>query len=438
MLVWVRAQLCNGSTLFFRTDQSCAKQRNANQSLVRTRYRGRTNAALSAQVRPWLCVTLWRVSASGALTSHMFAVCDVDGHTHQSGDSWFPDSCTSCTCRSGVVQCRVNQCPATSCRHPARVCVCVFANSKTGGIFASFVGVAWREELGGVCLQLTWFSTKCLCDVIFLSRLVLSGLSPPLTPLRLQTQAQLNPAKCFTSAHWSMGLVRRKSWNFLRTPSFARRPLSRPVCLLSLSMSLLDVYRSSGHVCAYAGSRWLFLKSNIISLRQTQGRCCPSCDMCEFEGRIFSSGKSFTHPSQPCKTCRCSVSLRLVSSENRGPLFAVCGHRVTWCSPSFYPYAFASPVARMMCVCNVLRSIDRFWKQFADDSSQTSVRRRQFADDSSQITGSSPRMTFCELSENQELAKAPLMTFSRYRQGSLKYQPSSYCSQQHELFAIQR
>ncbi|RXM30472.1 Kielin/chordin-like protein [Acipenser ruthenus] len=37
------------------------------------------------------------------------------------------------------------------------------------------------------------------------------------------------------------------------------------------------------------------------------GQCCPSCDMCEYERRIYTSGRVFTPPgSSPCLQCTCT------------------------------------------------------------------------------------------------------------------------------------
>ncbi|XP_048865507.1 kielin/chordin-like protein isoform X2 [Brienomyrus brachyistius] len=39
---------------------------------------------------------------------------------------------------------------------------------------------------------------------------------------------------------------------------------------------------------------------------RSQGQCCPSCDTCEYEGRVYTNGKTFTPPGiDPCLQCTC-------------------------------------------------------------------------------------------------------------------------------------
>uniref|UniRef100_A0A9J8B1X1 Kielin cysteine rich BMP regulator n=1 Tax=Cyprinus carpio carpio TaxID=630221 RepID=A0A9J8B1X1_CYPCA len=36
------------------------------------------------------------------------------------------------------------------------------------------------------------------------------------------------------------------------------------------------------------------------------GQCCPVCDDCQYEGRVYPNGEPFQSPTAPCEECRCS------------------------------------------------------------------------------------------------------------------------------------
>ncbi|XP_048024021.1 kielin/chordin-like protein isoform X2 [Megalobrama amblycephala] len=63
-------------------------------------------------------------------------------------------------------------------------------------------------------------------------------------------------------------------------------------------------------------------------------QCCPVCDGCQFEGRVYADGETFQSPKGSCEECRCS----------RGEV---------QCSPKSCPEVFCPNPRRDPCTCNV-------------------------------------------------------------------------------------
>lgn len=46
---------------------------------------------------------------------------------------------------------------------------------------------------------------------------------------------------------------------------------------------------------------------------QVPGQCCPVCQGCEYRGRSYPEGQSFSNPQDRCEQCICQVREATVS-----------------------------------------------------------------------------------------------------------------------------
>ncbi|CAM5086109.1 unnamed protein product [Eretmochelys imbricata] len=75
-----------------------------------------------------------------------------------------------------------------------------------------------------------------------------------------------------------------------------------------------------------------------------QGQCCPACHACEYEGRPYRHGETFTPPGRgPCVQCTCA-GLGTCSARKRGAPPMSCTQ------PVRDPQRCCPPLQRLMCV----------------------------------------------------------------------------------------
>ncbi|XP_056655665.1 kielin/chordin-like protein isoform X2 [Monodelphis domestica] len=56
---------------------------------------------------------------------------------------------------------------------------------------------------------------------------------------------------------------------------------------------------------------------------QFPGACCPGCESCTYQGHIYANGQNFTDPSHPCHTCHCENGTVLCAPTDCPP--TTCG-----------------------------------------------------------------------------------------------------------------
>ncbi|XP_039224021.1 kielin/chordin-like protein isoform X1 [Crotalus tigris] len=187
--------------------------------------------------------------------------CSADGQHYEEGASWDRDPCTSCVCAQGKVECQLQP-----DRMHCQGCVNGTARHEHG------------EE---------W--------------------TPPTDPC-LRCKCQEGNAIC----------QRRQCASLCRHPARPRPGTCCPVCDGCLWEG--REYRSGDAVQSQDRCKHCRCGAGEVSCRQVScppalcshpgkhpEQCCPTCDVCEFEGRLYQDRETFS-PAEggPCLQCQCS------------------------------------------------------------------------------------------------------------------------------------
>ncbi|XP_048162588.1 von Willebrand factor C and EGF domain-containing protein isoform X2 [Corvus hawaiiensis] len=237
--------------------------------------------------------------------------CNFRGRTYAHGAQFSldGDDCTTCVCQGGEVECSFTPCPVLDCpqhqRHlgPGQCCSTCRDPPAPAGCFLDDNGVEfpvgqiwspgdpWCSRLqadGSVSCQ----RTDCVETCPY--------------PIRI-------PGQCCPDCSAGCTYMGRIFSNNETFPS-ALDPCLSCICLLgSVACSPLEC----AIVCSYPF--------------HPEGRCCPVCEDCNYQGRKVENGQSFIPEGQPCTHCTCQLGE--VSCEER-PCPRSCSEPPVGCCPS--------------------------------------------------------------------------------------------------------
>ncbi|XP_014734199.1 PREDICTED: von Willebrand factor C and EGF domain-containing protein [Sturnus vulgaris] len=241
--------------------------------------------------------------------------CNFRGRTYVHGArfSLDGDDCTTCVCLGGEVECSFTPCPMLDCpqhqRHlrPGQCCSTCRDPPAPAGCFLDDngvefpVGQIWSP--GDPC-------ELCICQAdgsVSCQRTDCVETCP--YPIRI-------PGQCCPDCSAGCTYMGRIFSNNETFPS-ALDPCLSCICLLgSVACSPLEC----AIVCSYPF--------------HPEGRCCPVCEDCNYQGRKVENGQSFIPEGQPCTRCTCQLGE--VSCEER-PCPHSCSEPLTLpvgCCPS--------------------------------------------------------------------------------------------------------
>ncbi|XP_051786187.1 kielin/chordin-like protein isoform X2 [Erpetoichthys calabaricus] len=185
--------------------------------------------------------------------------------------------CNICRCLEGQVLCERERC-VLPCRNPA--------NPKTGSCCPVCEGCLFngQEYTNGATVHHGDRCQNCVCvngDV--------HCNAIPCSPVRctrpIQRPGDCCP-RCEECDYESQTFVHGQSFISSHNPCLSCRCLSGEVTCEHLELSCPPV------TCTHPA--------------KLTGQCCATCDMCEYERRIYPNGKEFTPPgSSPCLHCIC-------------------------------------------------------------------------------------------------------------------------------------
>ncbi|XP_037993229.1 von Willebrand factor C and EGF domain-containing protein isoform X2 [Motacilla alba alba] len=222
--------------------------------------------------------------------------CNFRGRTYAHGArfSLDGDDCTTCVCQGGEVECSFTPCPVLDCpQHqrqlgPGQCCSTCRDPPAPAGCFLDDngvefpVGQIWSP--GDPC-------ELCICQAdgsVSCQRTDCVETCP--YPIRI-------PGQCCPDCSAGCTYMGRIFSNNETFPS-ALDPCLSCICLLgSVACSPLEC----AIVCSYPF--------------HPEGRCCPVCEDCNYQGRKVENGQSFVPEGQPCTRCTCQLGE--VSCEER-------------------------------------------------------------------------------------------------------------------------
>ncbi|GFO10699.1 kielin/chordin-like protein, partial [Plakobranchus ocellatus] len=213
--------------------------------------------------------------------------CEDEGVTYQDGDSW-PSSkspCDICVCRGGKVECRARQQCPRSCSH----------------------GVVLPDECCSDC-------TNCIIEGRVVSEgqmLMLNGLDSC-----RQCICQAGNAVCREDGSVTCEAIRCPEPR-------CNNPISLPgeccpVCATTCTFEGGDYSEGESFERPSDQCQSCICKDESVSCKPVEcgmarcshparlpGQCCPTCDFCSFERRIFRNQQLFVHPQDMCQQCAC-------------------------------------------------------------------------------------------------------------------------------------
>ncbi|XP_067276133.1 kielin/chordin-like protein [Pseudorasbora parva] len=210
------------------------------------------------------------------------------------------DSCQSCSCTNGTIRCRRRPCPSVACSHPitqecCRTCDGCLYNGSEHANGATF------QDASDPCRTCVCRDGTVTCD----RNHCLRNACPHAVQGRCCPQCD----GCMYAD------VEYRNGQEFTDPS---DHCSRCMCM-------------NGHVtcnrrpCHNAGCSYPTTRPD---------QCCPVCDGCQFDGRVYANCETFPSPTTSCDECRCS----------RGEV---------QCSPKRCPSISCSHPQRDSCKCQV-------------------------------------------------------------------------------------
>ncbi|XP_061493988.1 kielin/chordin-like protein isoform X3 [Rhineura floridana] len=207
-------------------------------------------------------------------------VCDgclSEGREYHSGDT-VPsgDPCKRCTCTAGEVTCERAKCPAAPCSHPGKLlgqcCPSCDACEFEGHLYQN--GESFRPAGGSPCLACTCSDGHVRCQ---------EEVCPPMPCSQPVRDPEHCCPLCKVCVLDSVEFEDGTEWEMERDPCSTCICLQgEPVCSATQCPPL---------PCQHPA--------------QLQGSCCPACQSCSYNQRLYSNGQEFVDPGNPCQSCQC-------------------------------------------------------------------------------------------------------------------------------------
>ncbi|KAL7979818.1 hypothetical protein Chor_008156 [Crotalus horridus] len=226
--------------------------------------------------------------------------CFADGQHYEEGASWDRDPCTSCVCAQGKVECQLQ---------PNRM----HCQGCVNGTARHEHGEEWTHP-----------TDPCL-------RRAMPSANGGSVPVCAATLPALARAPAAPSVTVSLG-VRGGLWT---ERGGTRCPRQTTMMLLGRKGCFWEgrEYRSGDAVQSQDRCKHCQCGAGEVSCRQVScppalcshpgkrpEQCCPTCDVCEFEGRLYQDRETFS-PAEggPCVQCQCSLGQDETQFDSTAP-----------------------------------------------------------------------------------------------------------------------
>uniref|UniRef100_H2YYT5 VWFC domain-containing protein n=1 Tax=Ciona savignyi TaxID=51511 RepID=H2YYT5_CIOSA len=202
-------------------------------------------------------------------------LCSHDGEEYEYGEIWYADSCTTCACDGGKVDCTSPTCPTAPCSHPAK--------------------------LSGSCCR-----TCEMCELDGHTYSSTTTFPHPTEPCRI-CQCQDGNVACRSRPCPALSC----------TSPIHEDGTCCPSCPTSCTVGTSQVEEgdSAPHptnpclTCSCQDGNLNCTErcnSSPECSHPTDGRCCrDNCDGCHYRGRSHDNGEVFAHHRDKCRSCSC-------------------------------------------------------------------------------------------------------------------------------------
>ncbi|XP_031418057.1 kielin/chordin-like protein [Clupea harengus] len=202
-------------------------------------------------------------------------MCEYERQLYADGEVFNPPGsgpCAQCTCKRGSVRCHKQRCPPVPCANPIRdpqLCCPVCKVCLQDGVELE-EGSEWERDCN-----------RCVCqDGEVVCR---SAHCPPVT---CQHPTKMNGDCCVSCERCSYN---NRIYENGRTFTDPEDACHRCMCQDgTVECTVIDCPRLT---CSNPS--------------KPPGQCCPRCQDCNFEKRVFVNGEQFPNPLQPCQECVC-------------------------------------------------------------------------------------------------------------------------------------
>ncbi|XP_030646302.1 LOW QUALITY PROTEIN: kielin/chordin-like protein [Chanos chanos] len=205
-------------------------------------------------------------------------MCEHDGAVYADGTIFNPvgnGACIQCKCKRGTVRCHKVKCPPVLCPHPVTdpqhccpVCnVCVVNEVEFED------GAQWESDTHP-CSSCSCVGGEVVCTAV---------QCPPVTcphPTQTHDECCASCERCtFNQRIYENG----------QTFSNPDKPCQ--ICTCQAGSVQCNTIECPPVTC--------------INPQTLNGHCCPQCQDCDFENRVYVNGESFPSPVKPCEACVC-------------------------------------------------------------------------------------------------------------------------------------
>ncbi|XP_071356594.1 kielin/chordin-like protein isoform X2 [Trachinotus anak] len=239
--------------------------------------------------------------------------CEWEGREVEDGQRWQIDLSTVCTCTSGKVTCQPNirGCEPDGTVHNVsystldgcQTCTCKGGNRECSPLpCPSLVDCTQRETVPGDCCQ------QC-------KSCVHSGVR---YDHRAEWRPEENPCDVCHCLEGRVHCEREPCHTPCKNPAAPPPDSCCPVCQ-GCGMNGHDfpngaVVPTGDHcqecTCVNGNVVCSALRCPVLSCRNPvhrAGECCPRCEQCEYESKVYVDGQKFPSRTDPCLHCRCSA-----------------------------------------------------------------------------------------------------------------------------------
>uniref|UniRef100_A0AAV2KWB3 VWFC domain-containing protein n=1 Tax=Knipowitschia caucasica TaxID=637954 RepID=A0AAV2KWB3_KNICA len=205
--------------------------------------------------------------------------CEFEAQRYAEGQAFSSsrDPCIQCHCSAGIVSCEntAYSCPRLRCSHPARsageCCPSCKECEYETRVYAN--GNVFTPVGSGPCLHCTCKNGNVICR---------QEKCPPLKCSNPITDPQHCCPICKVCVVEGVEFAEGSEW--------------RPEGPCSSCSCVDGEIRCSQSRCP---------PIDCLHPTKITGTCCPVCDSCTYNQRIYGNGQRFTSPEQPCQSCTC-------------------------------------------------------------------------------------------------------------------------------------
>ncbi|XP_067246073.1 kielin/chordin-like protein [Chanodichthys erythropterus] len=292
--------------------------------------------------------------------------CEYENRIVTNGDT-FPNrenQCEDCVCTDGRVECRNRECPKPKCNNP-RPGTCCQNNCNgcryAGNEYPNGMEFPHPVDKCRMC-RCTNGNVQCLMKRC----LVVNCADSFIQPGECCAQCPAPPADCYIEGqryrHMQQFHHPINRCQLCSCTNGMMRCQHRPCPSATCSHPIIQECCRTCDGCIYGGVEYqngqefadhadhcgrCMCRNGHVTCNKRQCRnlrcshpvirldqCCPVCDGCQFEGRVYADGETFQSPTGSCEECRCS------------------GGEVQ-CSPKSCPKVSCPNPRRDPCTCNV-------------------------------------------------------------------------------------